>query len=136
VHDEHPNATIYRRTVDAFREGDLATLGELIDADVVWHVPGTHRQAGDIHGRPALLDWLASLPQLGFWLTEHDVLGNDEHVCALSDIGARRTGVDIQTRVVSVFHYRDGRQTERWFFPEDAAVWAHIFDADSDPGPT
>jgi hypothetical protein len=29
---------------------------------------------------------------------------------ALSVMGARREGIDAQTRVVSVFRYRDGRQ--------------------------
>jgi len=28
---------------------------------------------------------------------------------------------------VSIFHFRDGRQVERWFFPEDAAAWDEIF---------
>jgi len=40
---------------------------------------------------------------------------------------ARRRSVDVQTRVVSVFHYRDGPQLERWFYPEDCAAWDQIF---------
>lgn len=83
--------------------------------------------AGDIHGRGELFAWFGHLGPKGFWLTEHDVLANDEHVCALSIMGARRQGVDVQTRVVSVFHFRDGRQTERWFYPEDAEAWNMIF---------
>jgi ketosteroid isomerase-like protein len=75
--------------------------------------------------------WLAGRIELGFWLTEHDVIANDEHVCALSDMGVRRPGVDIQTRVVSIFHFRDGRQAERWFFPENALAWDQILDASS-----
>jgi hypothetical protein len=31
--------------------------------------------------------------------------------------------------VVSIFHFREGRQGERWFFPEDPAAWDVIFDA-------
>jgi hypothetical protein len=54
---------------------------------VVWHVPGNHPRAGDIRGRDALLAWLAGLTEVGFWLTEHDVFANDEHVCALSYMG-------------------------------------------------
>jgi len=131
VSPEHPNATAYRRTADAFRSGDREALQSLIDPDVVWHVPGSHPLAGDIHGRDALIAWLGRMPQLGFWLTEHDVFGNDEHVCALSIMGARRTGVDVETRVVSIFHFRNMRQLERWFYPEDAQVWARIFTDDS-----
>ncbi len=36
---EHPNATAYRRTADAFRSGNEAELVALMTDDVVWHVP-------------------------------------------------------------------------------------------------
>jgi ketosteroid isomerase-like protein len=125
---DHPNATAYREAADAFRAGDLDRVGRLVDPDVVWHIPGSHSRAGDVRGRDAVVTFLAGLAPLGFWLREHDVLGNDEHVCALSLMGARRPGVDVETRVVSIFHFRDGRQLERWFFPEDAAAWDKILD--------
>jgi ketosteroid isomerase-like protein len=126
---EHPNATAYRRAADAFRVGDLPAIEQLVDEDVVWHVPGKHRRAGEVRGRDALLAWLRGLAPIGFWLREHDVFGNDEHVCALSYMGARRDGLPVETRVVSIFHFRNGRQLERWFFPEDLAIWDQIFDA-------
>ncbi len=124
---EHPNAVAYRRTADAFRSGDLALLASLVDVDVVWHVPGSHVMAGDIRGRDSLLAWFTQLRPKGFWLTEHDVFGNDVHVCALSIMGARRPNVDVRTRVVSIFHYRHGMQLERWFYPEDPVSWDTIF---------
>jgi uncharacterized protein len=123
----HPNAIAYRKTADAFRSGDQTELKSLIAKDVVWHVPGTHSMAGDIRGRDQLLDWLGQVRAKGFWLTEHDVFGDDEHVCALSVMGAPRGGVVVQTRVVSIFHYRDGQQLERWFYPDDPAAWEQIF---------
>jgi uncharacterized protein len=129
--NEHPNAAAYRQTANAFRAGDFSRLEALIDPDVVWHVPGNHSRAGDIGGRAAVVAWLAGRIELGFWLTEHDVIANDEHVCVLSYMGVRRPGVDIQTRVVSIFHFRDGRQAERWFFPEDPLAWDQILDASS-----
>jgi ketosteroid isomerase-like protein len=125
---DHPNAVAYRKAADAFRARDFGAIETLIDENVVWHVPGRHPRAGEVRGRDALLAWLADLAEVGFVLREHDVFGNDEHVCALSYMGARRPGVDIETRVVSIFHYRDGRQFERWFYPENLAVWERIFD--------
>jgi uncharacterized protein len=125
--NEHPNAQAYRRTADAFRRGDLDAIASLIAEDVVWHLPGDHPLAGEYIGRDRVLGLLASLPALGFTLREHDVFGDDEHVCALSFMGARRDGLEVETRVVSIFHYRDGRQTERWLYPEDAAAWDVIF---------
>ena len=64
-----------------------------------------------------------------FWLAEHDVFASDEHVCAVSTMGARRDHFDAQTRVISIFRYQDGRQVERWFYPDDAAAWNAIFTA-------
>ncbi len=42
-------------------------------------------------------------------------------------MGARREGRDVQTRVVSIFHYRNGQQLERWFYPEDPVTWDATF---------
>jgi hypothetical protein len=28
---------------------------------------------------------------------------------------------------VNVFHFRDGRQIERWFYPEDMTTWDQAF---------
>ena len=125
--DDHPNALAYHRTVEAFRQGDLDTVAALMAEDVVWHVPGDHPLAGDHVGRERVLELLARLGPLGFTIREHDVFANDEHLCALSFIGARREGLEVETRVVSVFHFRDGQQTERWFYPEDAVTLNRIF---------
>ena len=122
MHPEHPNATTYRATADAFRSGDRDALAALIDADVLWHVP----MLGQIRGRDRLIEWLGELIERGFWLTEHDVFGNDEHLCALSVMGVKRDEINVQTRVVSVFHFREGKQLERWLYPEDSGAWAKI----------
>jgi len=127
VAPEHPYAIAYRRTAEAFRTGDFGLVESLIASDVVWHVPGDHPMAGTIAGRTALLEWLLRLRGIGFWLVEQDVFASDEHVCAISTMGARRDGVDAQTRVVSIFRYRDGQQIERWIYPDDTASWNAIF---------
>jgi ketosteroid isomerase-like protein len=111
--DDHPNAVTYRRTADAFRAGDLDTVAALISEHVVWHVPGSHPMAGEIQGRHDLLVWLGRLPALGFSLREVEVFGNDRHVCAISVMGADRDGIEVSTRVISVFDYDDGSQLER-----------------------
>jgi len=126
---EHPDAAAYKRTADAFRAGDRRLLESLIAPEVVWHVPGVHPMAGVIRGRDALLVWLDEVWRLGFWLVEHDVFASDRHVCAVSTMGARRDGVDVQTRVVSVFRYREGRQVERWLYPDEMVAWDEIFAA-------
>jgi ketosteroid isomerase-like protein len=127
---EHPDAAAYLRTADAFRAKNNELLAELIAEDVVWHVPGSSPLAGDIHGREALFQWFGRLLEVTdntFSLEEHDVLASDEHVVALSIIGATRDGVPLRQNVVSVFHFRNGRQVERWFYPSDLAAWDQMF---------
>ena len=124
--EEHPNAAAYRRTVDAFRAMDFVAVRSLIADDVVWHVPGDHQMAGEIRGLEALIDWLGRLAALGFTINEHDVLGSDDHVVALSYIGARRPNVEVETRVVSVFHFRDGRQLERWLSGRSGSLGCNL----------
>ena len=80
-----------------------------------------------LDGRDALLAWLVQLGSIGPWLVEHDVFASDDHVCAISTFGVRRDGVDVQTRVISIVRYRDGRQVERWFYPDDVSAWDAIF---------
>jgi hypothetical protein len=72
---------------------------------------------------------LGSRSSEGPWLVEHDVFASDDHVCAISTIGVRRDGVEVQTRFISIFRYRDGRMVERWVYPEDIAAWDAIFAA-------
>ena len=124
--DEHPNAKGYRRTADAFRAGDTETLRGLIAEDVVWHVPGTNPLAGEVRGRDALFDWFQRLrggTGGTFGLEEHDVLGNDDHVVALTRMRAIKGGTLVTVEVISVFHYRNGKQQERWFHPTDLEAW-------------
>ena len=78
-----------------------------------------------------LLRFLERVSGLGFVLTEEDVFGNNQHVCALSQMGARRPGLEVTTRVVSIFRFRDQRQLERWFYPDDIAAWHAIFTDES-----
>lgn len=127
---EHPNAALYRRTAQAFRDRDMETLRDLIADDVAWHVPGANRMAGEVRGREALFDWFGRLREVTggtFTLEEHDVLGNADHVIALSLMGAVRDGIPVSVPVISVFHYREGRQHERWFHPVDLTTWDRMF---------
>jgi len=123
---EHSNAVAYRRTADAFRARDSEALTQLIAEEVVWHVPGGTPLAGDIHGLDALFRWferLHPLTQGTFTLREHDVLASDDHVVALSDMSSENAGVRVSVNVVSVMHFRDGRQLERWLHPSDPVAY-------------
>ena len=123
---EHPNAVAYRRTADAFRARDSEALAQLIADDVIWHVPGNSPLAGEIRGLDALFGWFERLHEVTkgtFTLLEHDVLATDDHVVALSDMSSDIDGRRVSVNVVSVMHFRDERQLERWFHPSDPVAY-------------
>ena len=73
-----------------------------------------------------MFDWFRRLREVTdgtFTLQEHDVVGNDEHVVAMSLMGAVKDGMAVTVQVISVFHYRNGRQRERWFHPTNLEEW-------------
>jgi uncharacterized protein len=118
----HPNEDLVRRGFDAFAKGDMDTLGELLDADVAYHVPGRSSLAGDYHGRDEVLGLFARIFELsgGTYQVElHDAVANDEHTVALFTARGQREGTTLDDRSVLVSHVRDGRFTEVWLFSED-----------------
>ncbi|MGW1490987.1 nuclear transport factor 2 family protein [Streptomyces sp. NPDC002402] len=52
---EHPDSALVRRGYAAFGAGDMETLGSLMTADVVHHVPGNNILSGHHKGRDAVL---------------------------------------------------------------------------------
>jgi uncharacterized protein len=43
----HPNEELVRRDYDAFAKGDMDTVRELFDPELVWRFPGRSPLAGD-----------------------------------------------------------------------------------------
>jgi hypothetical protein len=49
----------------------------------------------------------------------HDVIGNDDHVVALTPVRAEREGRTLADTTVQVFQIRDRKATEVWTYPAD-----------------
>jgi uncharacterized protein len=114
---EHPNVELARRGYAAFATGDMATLAELLDDDVIWHVRGVGPLSGDYHGREEVFGFFGRLfEETGgtFRLDVHDILANDEHSAVLCTLSASRGGKSTEVPVVNVSHNRDGKITEFW----------------------
>lgn len=61
---EHPNIAILKKGYEAFGEGDMATLNELFDPSVTYHVPGNSQISGDYQGRDAVFGFFGKLAEL------------------------------------------------------------------------
>jgi uncharacterized protein len=113
----HSNEDLARRGYEAFGKGDLDTLREQLDPNVVWHVGGRGPLAGDYRGIDEVFGFFAKIVELTggtFKLEVHDLLANDEHVVALVVARGERGGKTLEDPQAHVLHVRDGKVTEFW----------------------
>jgi uncharacterized protein len=119
----HPNEDLVREGYAAFARGDIEALqNRFLDPDIRWHFPGRSPFGGDFTGIADVLGWLGrSFEASGGTLSIelHDVIGNDEHVVALTTVRAQRGGKTLQDNTIQLFHVRDGKATEVWTHPAD-----------------
>src|SRR6202521_4925284 len=128
---QHANVQRSRRAYEAFGKGDMATVGELMADDVVWHVGGSSPLSGDYKGKDAVFGFFGKLMQLTdgtFKLEVHDILANDDHSVTLVRTTAERNGKKLEGRAVHVTHNdSEGKVKEFWSFEENQAAGDAFF---------
>jgi ketosteroid isomerase-like protein len=124
--DEHPNATAFRRVLDAMDSGDMQSAMEALADDVEWHEIG---RAEPIRGKATMMERFTSGEGAGWDITgeTHDVLANDEHAIALVNATARKDGQEFHYRTAEIVHMRDGKITARWAFSDDTDAINRFF---------
>ena len=112
---------LVRKGYDAFIAGDIEWLNEHLHQNIVWHVGGHSRFAGDYRGREEVLAFFAKAVQAA--VTEfdiHDVAAGEDHVVTILDATWRRPdGATFGSRAVQVFHIANMQALESWFLVED-----------------
>lgn len=128
-HEHHPNVQLVRGGFDAMSRGDDAWMLENVVDDVVWHVGGNSKWAGEYRGKNEVLEYFSRMSRSMGGMPEadvHDILANDDHVVVLGSAKATaQDGSSAQWKYVNVFHITDGKMTEAWGMAEN--------DADVDP---
>src|SRR5262245_10524234 len=114
---EHPHVQLARRAWEAISRGDVETLLEALDPDVVWHATargtpwfGTHR------GAESVVDYLARVGEASefFEATLADVLASDERVLLVFHAAFRRHGRTAELDYLLLARIQNGRVTEMW----------------------
>lgn len=116
-------AEIVRRFQEAQQRGDAATMAELMDEDVVWHVPGRNPMSRDYHGKAEVAGFFARARDLsgGTVRTELvDVLGGEDYGVALVRVFAEREARRLDGEFQAfTFRIEGGKIAEFWFMVED-----------------
>jgi uncharacterized protein len=120
--DEHPNAARLRAGYEAFARGDLQTVGELLDDEIVYHFGGRSPLAADYKGKQEVF---------GFWGRQFELTGgtlriiasvivaDDDYAFTLVQATAQRDGSTLAAPGVNVVRFADGRAVEFWSYTTD-----------------
>ena len=115
--DEHPDATMYRKAIEAMNAGDYQSQLDLMADDIEWWQIGSSEP---IRGKAALIaDMQRADQDYTIRVALHDVVANDDHLIALTDATAERNGKTLHYRTAEILHIRDGKVTHRWAFSDD-----------------
>ena len=121
------NAAIMRRAYEAFNKGDLETITEIFDENIVWHLPGRSSFAKDYQGRDATLAYFGELGQEtgGTFQAElQELLADDDgRVVGIQRSTGERDGKRLDVGNCIVFELKDGRVTDGREHFHDLYAW-------------
>jgi ketosteroid isomerase-like protein len=121
------NVAIMQRAYDAFNTGDLDTLVEVFDENIVWHLPGKSKYADDYQGRDATLGYFGQLAQEtdGTFRAELQYFAADDdgHVVGFQHSTGDRNGKHLDVTNCIVFHLTDGRVIDGREHFHDLYAW-------------
>ena len=106
------------------------SIRDLLDGEVVWHVPGHSAIAGEHRGVEAVLEYFDARRRMTdstFRVTGHGMAMIAGRVVQLAGGRALRDGREVSWETVGVFRVADGRIAECWLVPFDQAVFDSIW---------
>lgn len=128
----HKNEKLLRDQDAALEKGNMEGFWAPIADDVVVHIGGRSKIAGDLKGKAELQDrfnqFMAALGE-NPELQTHDILANDTHGVVLQSFRGTKNGKTAEIRGVSIYHFGNGKITEAWFIDEDAYEADKFYDA-------
>ena len=110
--------------------GGFEGLVDLLDEDVVWHVPGASAIAGEHRGVEAVLAYMDARRRImddTFRVEVHGAAMIAGRVVQLAGGHAVRDGSPVTWETVGVFRVSGGRIAECWLIPFDQAAFDRIW---------
>jgi ketosteroid isomerase-like protein len=118
---------------DFYQGGDAAELGDILTADIAWHVPGDNAITGDYHGRDEVLRYMLKRRNLAAATMRIEprelLIGAGDYVAASADGTATIGGIDHSWSTIGLYRVREGKIAECWLLPLDANAFDTIWRA-------
>jgi ketosteroid isomerase-like protein len=121
------NVATMQRAYDAFNTGDIDTLREVFDENMVWHLPGRRPMANDYQSADATLEYFGQLAEKTngtFRAQLERLVGDDDgRVVGIQHSTADKGGKHLDVHNCIVFTLRDGRVIDGQEHFEDLYAW-------------
>jgi ketosteroid isomerase-like protein len=114
-----PKEQAVRELYDARARRDWDAVGALFADEIGWHAPGEDDHSGHHQGRAevvALLEKLATVTGGTFQLEPEAFLNSVEHSAVRVRWSAERDGSRSAGTEIAVYHFRDGKIDQVWFY--------------------
>lgn len=114
-------AALIRRGFEAFAQGDMATLQQLLSSDVVWHQTGDNSLTGDYKGQEVFKLFETIFEETGGSMRQeiHDITTSEEHAVAMVSTSATRKSRKMAMGQFFVFHFDGDKVSEVFVFGTD-----------------
>ncbi len=116
------NQAIIENAYAAFARGDIPTVLEVLDKDILWHVPGRGPLSRDYRGHAEVLGFFQHFMELSegtFRIAVDDVLAKGDRVIVMVTESAQRNGRAWSSPQIHAWTVRNGRATVFWQFQGD-----------------
>jgi ketosteroid isomerase-like protein len=116
------NQAIIENAYKAFARGDIPTVLEVLDEDILWHVPGRGPLSRDYKGHAEVLGFFQRFMELSegtFRIAVDDVLAKGDRVIVMVTESAQRHGRAWSSPQVHAWTLKNGRATVFWQFQGD-----------------
>jgi predicted ester cyclase len=129
--DEELNQKVFQMVIEeGFSKGNYPALDPLFDAEYVEHQFGLHKNLEGLKGdiqylRTAFPDFVLVLEDL---VTKGDVVWarSTAHGTNLGPFMGPATGKSIETTVIDICRFKDGKISEHWGVPDRFAILAQL----------
>ncbi len=112
------NVERVRRGFEAFERGDLETLFDLLDPQIVWHQPDDLPDRVTAHGHAGMEQimgrWLDGWEEYSIDVEELIDAGDRVVVVQRTRGKGKGSGIEVEMREAHVYEIRDGKAVEVW----------------------
>jgi uncharacterized protein len=116
------NVQLLRSAYDAFAQGDIPAVLQMLSPEISWHVPGRSPLSGDYKGHDEVVGFFVRSMELSAGTLRvgvDEILADDDRVVVLTTVSAQRNGRSWSSPEVHVWRVVDGKAVDFHEFQGD-----------------